>query len=374
MEELKKILNKTSNFIYKILKNISASIIKDDNSNLIKSIIKLVILLVIYIIAGFIANVLIIIGTNLIYYFGTTARSILSSVWIISVRFTYCLFIIVSIYQLLELAQKDKKFLSISKDSKKDEKVKNKIFFTIDNVVKILGTIILIPIFVIDIALLFIGGIMVGYFHQGVYLYSLFFIVIGLIIFFSTLIFLIKALLSPGKDALKKYLVALIFSTILISGSSVGVLFETSSYQSVDSLTTDFKTSTITHEYKISSKKDIVFSHDDTDKNMKLVIDDDLGNTVQVIIKHYTTNQVSTSLKENNNSIFIEYSEDLNIKIPDLENLYNLGLSCIKEKTIYNYTLLKYATIEVRVSSEYAKNIKFINNSRKEYTPYERIN
>ena len=68
------------------------------------------------------------------------------------------------------------------------------------------------------------------------------------------------------------------------------------------------------------------------------------------------------------------YDEDLNIHASDIENIYNLALTCMKEKTIYNYTLLKYATIEVRVSSDYADNIKFVDKKGKEYTPYENIN
>lgn len=374
MKGLKKILNKSTNLIYRFLEKISNVIKDEEHSLLIKSIIKIIILIIIYFICGLIAEGVIRCGTYIIYHFGTSARYILSSIWTATVNFTYFLFIIVSLYQLTEIAEKDKNFFVLYKNKKKDKELKDKIFLTIDTIIKILGTIILIPLFIIDIALLFIFGIMIGYLNQGIYLYSLFITNIGLIIFFTTVIFLIKTLLSPRTEKLKKYLYIIIFSGLLVATSSVTIMLETANYKTNQDLTTDFTTSKIKYEYKINSNKDYVINNIGKDTNLELTIDDDLGSYLEIIITHTTTSEVSAKLKEENNKVRISYDEELDLDFQDFEKIFNLGLTCIKEKTIYNYTLLKYAKIEVRVSSDYAKNIKFVDSKGVEYSPYERIN
>lgn len=372
MKDLKKFINKTSDIVYKFLEKV-ATFIKDDKHSLtIKAVIKLIILLLIYFIAGLVAEGFIQGGTYIIHNISSTARNLLSSIWATVVNFTYFLFVIVSIYRLAAMAEKDSSFFVLFKNKKKDKAVKKKIFEGISSLIKIFGTIILIPVFAIDISLLFVLGIMIGYLKEGIYLYSLFGGVIGLIIFFTVLIFIVKELLTPGDNKLKKYTYITIISGLIVATSSITILFETSKYEINKELTSDFNTSTLKYEYKINNKKDYVINHHG-DKNLEFVIDDDLGSYLEIRVNHTTTNIVNTKINEEDDKVSINYYEDLDLKTKDFEKIFNLGIRCIKDKTIYNYTLLKYATIEVRVSSDYAENIKFIDDKGKEYTPYERI-
>lgn len=371
MKELKKFLNKSTDIIYNFLDKV-ANIIKDDNkTTLIKTIIKLCMLVLIYSICGLIAEGFTYIGSYIIYQVADTGRSLLSSIWNIAVSLTFFLFIIVSLFELTHIAEKDNKFFAIYTDKKKDKKTKKQIFLTVENVIKALGIIILIPLFVADIASLFILGIMVGYLRKGIYLISLFIILIGIIIFITTIILLIKKLLSKENKNLKKYLGSMIVSGIIIAGSCIGVIFETSSYKIDQNLTTDFNMSVLRYEYKMDTTKDYVFYNNGSDKNIELVIDEDMGSYIEVVVTHSTTSEVSSNIKALGNKMNIYYDQDLNIQTEDLENILNLGVACLKEKTIYNYTLLKYAKIEVRASSKYAEKIKFIDKKGKEYTPYE---
>ncbi len=374
MKELKKFLNRTTDLIYNFLEKVINSFKGKNNSSFLKTIIKLVVLVVLYVVVGLIAKGMVIFGSYIIYQVGTTAREILSNIWSITVNFTYFLFIIVSLYHLSEFAQEDDAFLTLSRNQKRDKETKKKVFLTLDGVINILVIILLIPIFTIDIGLLFVLGIMVGYLCQGVYLFSLFGGVLGLIIFFTTIIFLIKSLLSSRKRNIRSYVTALIISGVIVAGSSVGVLLETSNYKNIDSLTTEIPTSSVLYEYKIDSNKSYIIENDDYDRNISLVIDDDLGSYLDIVVRHYTTNSVDTSIKERGNRVKIAYSEELNLEVQDFEKLLNLGVNCLKEKTIYNYTLLKYAKIEVRVSRQYLKNIRFVDKNGREYQPNERSN
>ncbi len=374
MKELKKILNKTTDAIYNFLEKISKAINKKDNAHVIKTIIKVIILFLLYMVLGWVTDGIVSIGKSIIYQVGMTGRSLLSSIWTVVVNFTYFLFVVVSLYRLTEVAQKDKEFITLSKDSKKDRNAKKRVFLTIENVIKVLGTIILIPIFVLDIAMIFVLGIMVGYLRQSIYLIGLFIIAIGLILFFTGIIFLIKTLLSPWKDTFKKYVYVVILAGILLAGGSITILFETQDYKTVDALTSDFTNSTFEYQYKMYKGLDYVITNNGKDSYMNLVVDDDLGSYLEIIILHATTNEVKTNIKQIDNKLKIGYEEELNLGVNDLEKLLNFGVSCIKEKTIYNYNLLKYAKIEVHVSSEYAKQIKFVGANGKEYSPYERNN
>ncbi len=374
MKELKKFLNKSTELVYKFLGKV-ANFIKDDKESLrIKTFIKLAILILIYFVCGLIADGLVQGGTYIIYKVAETGRALLSGIWNIAVNLTYFLFVIVSLYQLTNMAEKDNKFFNLYKNKKKDKDAKKKIFFTLETIIKILGILILIPLFIGDIASLFIFGILVGYLRKGIYLISAFIFVIGLVIFFTSAIILIKKLISSTKIDYKKYIVGIIISGFLIASSSVGVLFETSSYKINKELTTDFNMSVLRYEYKMDTKKDYVIYNNGYDKNLELVIDDDLGSYIEVVITHSTTNEVKTSIKTEDKKVRISYDQDLNITTSDFKNIINLGVSCIKDKTIYNYTLLKYAKIQVRVSEQYKDNIKFVNSKGKEYTPNERSN
>ena len=132
--------------------------------------------------------------------------------------------------------------------------------------------------------------------------------------------------------------------------------------------------SVLRYEYKMDTKKEYVIYNNGYDKNLEFVIDEDLGSYIEVVITHSTTNEVKTSIKTEDDKVIISYDKYLNITPSDFENIINLGVSCIKDKTIYNYTLLKYAKIQVRVSEKYKDNIKFVDSKGKEYTPNERSN
>jgi len=374
MKELKKILNKSSNYIYKILNKLSDFIKNDEYTTFIKTILKVIVLILIYSICGLIADGLNKIGHYIIYQVADTGRSLLSGIWTITVNLTFFIFITSSLYQLITMAVKDNNFIVLYQNKKKNKDVKRKLFLAMETVVKILGTISLIPLFIGDIGALFLLGILIGYLRKGIYLISLFFFVIGIILFFTSIILLIKKLISITDMNFKKHVITIIVAGTLIAGSSLGVLLETSSYSIDQNLTTDFHISTIKQEYKMDPTKEYIIYNNNNNKNLNLVIDDDLGSYIEIIIKHSTTSEVKSSIKNDKDKVKIFYNQDLNIQTEDLKNIINLGVSCIKDKTIYNYTLLKYAEIEVRVSSKYAENIKFIDAKGKEYTPYERSN
>ena len=115
MKDLKKFINKTSDIVYKFLEKIATFIKNDKHSLVIKAVIKLIILLLIYNIAGLVAQGFVKGGTYIIHNIGSTARNLLSSIWATVVNFTYFLFVIVSVYRLADMAEKDSSFFILFK-------------------------------------------------------------------------------------------------------------------------------------------------------------------------------------------------------------------------------------------------------------------
>ena len=111
---------------------------------------------------------------------------------------------------------------------------------------------------------------------------------------------------------------------------------------------------------KISCQTSIIPLEWDSRK-INVIIDDDLGSYMEIKIIHYTTSSIDTKVDEGNKETVITFDQNIDLEIEDFEKLYNLTVSTLKDKKIYNYNLLKYGDIEVKVSSEYKKNIKVVN-------------
>ena len=350
MDKFRDFLNKVSNKIYGLLEKLSNTIIKNDNNIVIKTIIKVIVLLLTYILLGILCNIIKELGILLIYLVGLSGRAIIAWIWRTVIWFTYILFIIVSIYRLVENIEDNEKL--IFKNKRKDDKVKNNIKMTIRNIVKVLSIIILIPLFVCDIGLIFTLGLFLGYIKDGIYLISIFGTIIGLIIFFTGFIFLVKSLLSNKNTRLKKYFISMVVAIVVVSLSSVLLVFEVKDYKRIDNLTEDFNESAVIQEYKLNKNKKY---HIITEyyKEVEIVEDEDMGSYMQVEVRHYTTNSVNTKLEDYDKKVNIVYTSDLDLEIKDYSNIYNLLLTSIKDKKLYNYLLLKYPKIKITVSPDY---------------------
>jgi len=370
MKELKKIVNEISDFLYKWFGKFFKLLSSDKNSQLVKFGIKVIVLIIIYLLIGFFANSITVLGKIIIYDYGTNARAILYGLWRGIVNFSYSLFVIVSLYRLIT-ENMNNNFIVLSNDKVKNKELKKKVHISVEVIARIVCIIFLLPLFAITICLLYVLGLMAGYALKGIYLISLFAGVIGSIIFATTLIFMIKKMFSKSPFKSKNYLYIFIFSTFLICTSTVGINIETTKFERINSLTNDFTTMRIKNEYKINNKIYYI-TNNGKDQNINMVIDDDLGSYLEVIIDHADTSLVSSHIEVHDNKVFIKYEQDLDLNLRDLNRIYNMGITMIKDKKLYNYTYLKYATIEVRVSSDYAKNIRFINAQGREYCPDEK--
>ena len=367
MKEFKDFLDKSTNKIYKWLNKLSENITSGKYSVIIKTIIRIVLLIIIYWLIGILFNAFKYLGIVLIYLIGVSGRNIISTFWTITVELTYALFVIVTLYRLIIDYKKNSKDKLLFKNKKKDDEVKEKFFSGTITFIKILSIIILIPLFIIDIGAIYIFGLLFGYLNRGIRLVSLFTGIFGVIVFVTSLIFLIKILLSERENVPKKYFNLIVTSIIIIALSGVLFVAETYKYQKIDSLTEDFKLTTIRQQYKLDSKKKYIINNNDGLRNVKVVVDDDLGSYMEIKIVHYTTSSIETSVNEGNKETTIDFNQNLNIELEDLEKLYNLAITSLKDKKMYNYNLLKYGDIEVKVSSEYKKNIKVVNRIKNDF-------
>ena len=361
MKELKNILDKGTNAIFKWLNKVSEAVTSGKYSIIIKTVIRVLLLILIYWLVGVLFNAIKYLGVVLIYLIGISGRMLVSTFWSIIVELTYALFVIVTLYKLILDYKNNSKDKLIFKNKKKDDIVKDKFFSGTAIFIKVLSVVILIPLFIIDIGALYAFGLLFGFLNEGIRLVSLFTGTFGVILFVTSLILLIKVLLSENESNTKKYYNTIIISIVIIAFSGILFLSETRDYKRVDSLTEDFKLNTIRQQYKLDSKKKYIINNNGGLRKINVIIDDDLGSYMEIKITHYTTSSIDTKVDEGNKETVITFDQNIDLEIEDFEKLYNLTVSTLKDKKIYNYNLLKYGDIEVKVSSEYKKNIKVVN-------------
>ncbi len=361
MKEFIDLLENLTNVVFKGLNNLSEKITSGKHSVMIKTIIRVVLIILLFWLIGILFNAIEYLGVFIIYTVGMSGRLVVSTIWKIIVELTYALFIIVALYKLLANYKNNSKEKLLFKNKKKDDKAKDKFFSTANIFIKVLSIIILIPLFIVDIGALYVFGLLFGLIGEGINLSSLFIMVFGIILFVTSLILLVKSLLSNNDKIPSKFFFVTIVSIFVMAFSGILFVIETKDYKRVDSLTNDFKITTIRQQYKLDSKKKYIISNNGGLRKINVIYDDDLGSYMEVEIKHYTTSSIDTYVREGNKETIISYNQDLKLEFEDIEKVYNLVLSCLKEKRIYNYNLLKYGDITIRVSSEYKDNIKVAN-------------
>ena len=355
MKNFNKQFDELTNKVIKLLNKLSSKILDSKNKYAIKFIIKLVLLVLIYIIAGLIFKFVSLAGRGIINYMDFSGTTILSNIWSIVVYFTFFIFIISTLNKfILEFINGDEKILFRSK--KKDNEVKKKIISTSSLVIKTLTVVILIPLFAIDIAFIYLLGLSIGYLFENIYLISIFIGLIGLIIVCTSIIFIIKSLTALNDKRFNKYSKVLIAGSIIVLSSILIFMFETKDYKRINSLTDDFGKSAYVQEYKLNSHSKFYITNN-RHNNIKIEYDEDLGSYMDVYVEHYTTSEVNTRVRHTSNNDYLDFNCDLTIEATDINNIYKLVITSIKEKNIYNYNKLKYANITIKVSPEYKDNI-----------------
>ena len=76
------------------------------------------------------------------------------------------------------------------------------------------------------------------------------------------------------------------------------------------------------------------------------------NNSVTIDVYHTKTSNTFNVISTEGNTVNVVFSNELKMTANDYKELYFLVTGCIREKTIYNYNLLKYSKIVISGSEE----------------------
>lgn len=172
---------------------------------------------------------------------------------------------------------------------------------------------------------------------------------------------------------MKKYLMTLFMGFAFVLIGITCFYLETINYDVSSTLTSSFNMEQKILEYEIKDNQVFRITNFGTNKNMNLYIDNSLSNEVRIVINHSDMLDIESDYYTKNNNdkelVRIDLESELIMNWDHAKDLADLGIISLKNKTIYNYTLLKYPEIRVFVNENYRENIEFINNYGKVYNP-----
>ena len=173
---------------------------------------------------------------------------------------------------------------------------------------------------------------------------------------------------------MKKHLFALLTGLGLIILGSLCFTIETANYKEYNGLTPNFNFEQKILEYNINSDEVYRITNGGTDANMSLYIDNSLTNEIRIEINHIDMLTIDskneTKVNDGKKIINVDLeSELILLDFSDATDFYTLGISSVKDKIAYNYSLLKNPEVRVYVNEIYKSNIEFVNNYGKTYYP-----
>lgn len=172
---------------------------------------------------------------------------------------------------------------------------------------------------------------------------------------------------------MKKYLRTLFVGLVLFLIGIACFYIETINYDIGSSLTSNFTLEQKVIEYKINNNQTFKITNDGTNKNMNLFIDNTLDNEVRIVVEHVDIidikNEYNSKKYLNDEVISVDMESDLELDWNGILDLYDLGIASLQNKTIYNYSLLKYPEVKVFVNEKNRSNIEFVDEHGKEYNP-----
>lgn len=342
-----------------ILKKVGKLITNEKSHDAMEMCIKVIIMILIILILKIPVDLIGRLGVVIIYKIGTIFRYYLSVGWIALTIYSYYILSLVLIYKVFKDIFENKELNIIEMDRKKDKKIKKDFFIPILRVIRAIIIAMLFPIFII-IVLLFSGlGASIALLVNKTYLISLFIVIIGLIIiFFMVGYIVVKYTFDSTKD-IKKYIEKLFIGFAVFIFGILAFGFETLNFSYSKSLPVNFNSSEIKTSVKYDNEREYIILKGKNNDNIIINknIDNSLGDEIVIKGKYLETSKLSYVVNTIDNETIIEFYNDLNLDSNKIEKIYNSLIASIVDRTMYNYKKLKYSMIEIYASEDILKNI-----------------
>lgn len=299
-------------------------------------------------------------GVALIYTLGTTFRHILSACLRGCFFLGYLVLCFIVLLKVIGDMFADKELNFIEKDRKKDARVKKKVFSPIINIIKVCLNILLIPFVIASVVILVALGMSLAILVYSKPLYGLFPLLIGLLIMILSVILIVRFIINDGVKYTNKYVNMLFGGFVLFIAGMICLNFEFTSFNYVNYLPEGFYTYETSTKLSINDDMNYKIKRGTHNENIVINkrVEDTLDNEIVITEEYTNTSRINAIISKDKTNTSLIFSNEFNLYKDDLKSIYNLVVRCIKDRTIYNYNLLKYSKVTIYGNEEVLSKIK----------------
>lgn len=306
-------------------------------------------------------------GVDLIYSIAVSLRGILSLIWTGIIEFARGIFTLYLLFKNIKIFMNSSYYKRLYAKDEEMNKKKKKFFKTTSSILKYLSVPFLL-------FLSFLVAFLLAFLTLQVYMlinrmYSASLILITLILtFICYAIFrnIQYKFFNLGSIVRKRTITMMVifflFSLLLFS-------YETSGYEVNSSLPIGFKIENKTMYFDVMRGQDIILKTGSKYENIHIYTDDTLINQIRLELEYFETSNANYTYYFNEtDDLFMEFNSELDFHVKDFDYVLKLVIDTIRDKTLYNYNLFKYPTINIYVSSDYLDNVTLLDydNNEKE--------
>lgn len=173
---------------------------------------------------------------------------------------------------------------------------------------------------------------------------------------------------------MKNYIKIIVFGLFLFLIGIIILQVETMSYHYSNDMPTNFQYEE--HELKVLIGKNYNLEIDNEfeGKNIVFYIDNTLDGEVKIVTKELETGDAHYTQQFVPEENLIRFQVRNSFHFGNMYDIFKLAYSMVKDKTIYNYTLLKYPKIEAYVNEKDKERIQIIKNEKQSVPAYETNN
>lgn len=314
-------------------------------------IIKAVILVLLIIVISWIFKSLQYLGVNIVYLFAKSLRSIISSIWLVSLSFMKELLIVYLLHDNFKIFIKSSYYKSLYQNKRKMKKRKETVENVIDILLKVWSVFLMIAIASLGFISLFGIITFIIMYTDGIFVISPLIIFISLLCLSIFTFLHIKNKFFEKKQTIKRLYFIGSFSVFILGVAFFG--YELSSYEKVNYLPEGMDLTIKEKTYKLINNQKVYLKTNSKLDNLTIIEDDSLDDEIKVEVEYYKTANVSYIYEFNDkDDLKLTFTSSINMKEDDIKDIFNLVYNTFNRKTIYNYNLFKYPNIYVYVNSK----------------------
>ena len=294
------------------------------------------------------------IGVTLIYTISKSLRSILSFIWVGSLRFIKGLIILYLMYDNFKVFVNSEYYNNLYKNNKKLRNRKENIFYLVELLLKVSAVFFMIAIAILGIIAVYGLLIIIIMLIKNIHIISPL-IIMGALFALSLVILLhIKNKFFGSVQTITTNHFIFVISVLVI-----GVFlfnYEVSSYEYMNTLPNEMETIVKEASFELKEGSKIKIKNDSKLNNVEVVYDETIGDEMYVSFEYFKTAKVRYTYTFNNNDYLeLAFSSSLDFHPGNVNDVFKLVHSTFNRKTIYNYNLFKYPNITVRINPKYEK-------------------